>query len=100
MKVITGVKQLDSILESIRIGGDHNVIGKKEGYTLVKPLNSYDSNYRLYSDDDNCVYLVDIGDVHITLEELEESGGILESELYEMDITAIKEAAWTVNTEK
>lgn len=46
MKVITDVKQLDSILESIRIGG------------------------------------------------------ILESELYEMDITAIKEAAWTVNTEK
>lgn len=100
MKVITGVKQLDSILESLRYGGDHNVIGKKEGYTLVKPSNTYDSNYKLYSDHDNCTYLVDIGDIHETVEELEESGGILKSELYVMDITAIKAAAWIVKTEK
>ena len=100
MRVNTGVRQLDSILDSLRFNGDHNVIGKKEGYTLVKPINSYDSNYKLYSDNDNCIYLVDIDDVHVTMEELEERGGILRSEVHGMDIFAIKEAAWSVKTDK
>ena len=100
-KIKTGIVKLDEIFESIEYGGNEKIIGKKDGYTLVRPMNNYDSNYKLYHEDSEIVYLIDTGDVYDTLEEMEEnSGNLVWYEMVDMEIGQIIQAAWETTTRK
>ncbi len=76
-------------------GGE--VLAEKDNFILTRPLNSQDMNYHLHDTDTGDDHLIDIGDVMENEEELEEYGGILFSDLLELeDMDMIMETVWKV----
>lgn len=69
-------------------------IKEKDGYTLFRPMNTWDTNYHLVDNKGND-YLIDTCDVHDTLDDTEEYGGVTWKELSTLeDIEYIKDWAW------
>ena len=80
-------------MSKIYKGGE--VINETDSYVLTLPKNNWDMNYHLHEKESGKDFLVDIGDVQDTEEEVEEYGGILFCELSTMeDIESIKEVSW------
>lgn len=78
--------------------GHGNIISKNEDYAITKPLNTWDTNYRLYDKKEETTYLIDCEEVHESEEDIEEYGGILFQDLLDLRIEEIKDVAW--KTEK
>lgn len=69
----------------------------KENYTLYRPTNNWDMNYRVVDEENNKEYLIDIMDVTSDKEEAEEENLLLFSDLLSLeDIEYIKLYAWKV----
>ena|SRR5690554_798258 len=90
-------KELTNLIDNLKYGSG-NVINKNDRYTLVKPKNTWDTNYSLYDEVNGCVYYIDRDDVYHTEEELNEYGGIMYRDLISLNIDEIIEVSW--KTEK
>lgn len=67
---------------------------EKEGYTLVRPLNTQDMNYHLIDSEGND-FLISIDDVYDSEEDVIEKGGILWDNLvYLKNIEEVKQVSW------
>lgn len=74
------------------------IIKEKDGYTLYRPMHSWDTNYHLVDSEDTD-YLIDTSDVYDDWEDVEEYGGMLWSELKELEcIETVKDNAWKITT--
>ncbi|WP_405101487.1 hypothetical protein [Oceanobacillus sp. FSL H7-0719] len=91
--------ELESLLDSLKYGHG-NIISKNDNYVLVKPMNTWDTNYRLYDLEEKETYLIDFGDVQRNIHDLEEYGGILFDDLVRLDIDMVKEIAWKIEREE
>ena len=91
------MENVKELIENLTYGAG-NVIARKDNYTLTKPLNTWDTNYRLNDEDNDISYLIDCDDIANNNEEQDEYGGILFEELILMDIELIKEIAWKTDT--
>lgn len=89
--------ELEELVNSVKYGHD-NIISKDIDYAIAKPLNTWDTNYRLYDKKEKITYLIDCEEVHENEKDLEEYGGILFQNLVNLNIEEIKNAAW--KTEK
>lgn len=86
--------QVERMFENLRFGVG-NVIARTDDYILVKPRNSWDTNYEFHDLNEETVYLIDCGDVQYTVEDVEENGGIYIGDLESFfDVELIKEVAW------
>ena len=72
------------------------IISRNKEYVLSSPRNDWDTNYSLYDEKESLVYLIDTGDVHDNVDDLEEYGGILFQDLINLDIYEIRDAAWKI----
>ena len=78
------------------------VIAEKGNLILTRPRNSWDMNYHIHNTENDLEYLVDIGDVFDTFEELEQhdEAGILFEELKQLDFDNIFDNIWkTINAD-
>lgn len=74
-----------------------NVIKEKGDFKLLRPFNSWDTNYHLVDTKNDLDHLIDIGDVYeeSEIEDKEDFGGLLWEELKELDdIDYIMEFVW------
>lgn len=73
-----------------------NVITMNERYVITRPTNEWDMNYRLFDYESNRVYLLDIEDVIETMEDMVEYGGVLFSDLVDLNVDEIIQYAWKI----
>ncbi|MBM7598133.1 hypothetical protein JOC34_000490 [Virgibacillus halotolerans] len=95
--MIMAQSQLTNLVDSLKYGHG-NIISKNENYAITKPLNTWDTNYRLYDKKEGLTYLIDCEDVQENEEHLNEYGGILFQSLINLEIEEIKSISW--KTEK
>ena len=74
----------------------NRLIANNERYYIYQPANDWDMNYRLVDILTFDVWLIDICDVANDVEELEQYDAlILWQDILQLNIPAIKNAAWT-----
>ena len=74
-----------------------NVIKEKGDFKLLRPFNSWDTNYHLVDAKNDLDHLIDIGDVYSKdeVEDMDDFGGLYWEELKELgDIEYIMEFVW------
>ncbi|MEK4025462.1 hypothetical protein [Sporosarcina sp. FSL W7-1283] len=87
--------ELEELVNSVKYGHG-NVISNNNEYAITKPLNTWDTNYRLYDKKEETTYLIDCENVHDNKKDLEEYGGILYQDLVNLEIEEIKGVAWKI----
>lgn len=88
---------LEILINSVKYG-HNNVISCNENYVITKPLNTWDTNYRLYDKKEKMIYLIDRDNVHESEKDLNEFGGILYQDLISLQIEDVKSVAWKTET--
>lgn len=86
---------MEKLIDSLTYGSG-NIVVKSNDYVVTKPRNTWDTNFMLHDKKEKIVYLIDTSEVYDDeyLEEYEENGGLLYSDILELNIDNIKDASW------
>lgn len=91
---------MKNLFRNLKFGtGNMLVESECENFTVIKPRNSWDMNYELIDFNEKMVYLIDIDDIcddndKEDISHYEENGGLLYSDLINLEIDIIKENTW------
>ena len=93
---MTSKKEVKNMVNSLKYGHD-NVISQDDRYTVTKPKNRQDMNYKLYDEEKKKVYLIDVDDVYSDRNcrlKYGDGYGVLYEDFINLNIEELKEYSW------